>query len=467
MGLAALAVAAFAPAAHAETVGLDASGAVVVTAAPGETNSLGFQSGDTGKLVVYDSRATVTSAAAACEQQGENAVVCPFNPAAGARAYLGDGNDWGYVSFDLPTNAHFYLSGGAGNDKLQSSQDGQPTALDGGAGNDILQGGPGADTEIGGDGDDALTGREGADHLSGGNGNDNLSGDGNADPSPDVIDGGPGYDTSDQDWEAENDPPVAVTLAGGADDGRSGEGDDVHGVEQVITHQASTLIGTPAGEHLEAFQTDGSTRLVGNGGDDTLRGSDGADSVDGGPGNDDIDAGFGDDTIVGGPGRDRISGDRHNGECGYLWCKYPWGNDTIYARDGEVDSIDCGAGTDTVYADAIDVVSGDCENVVRNGSGGGGGSTAGRPAAALAVSIRHARHALRLRVFAPAAGRLTARAKARGRTVAKASRKVAAGRATIVMRFTRKARRLRHVKVTVTVKLNGAALTEKVILKRP
>jgi Ca2+-binding RTX toxin-like protein len=364
MGLAALAVAAFAPAAHAETVGLDASGAVVVTAAPGETNSVGFQSGDTGKLVVYDSRATVTSAAAACEQQGENAVVCPFNPTAGARAYLGDGNDWGYVSFDLPTNAHFYLSGGAGNDKLQSSQDGQPTTLDGGAGNDTLQGGPGVDTEIGGDGDDAMTGREGPDHLLGGNGNDNLSGDGNADPSPDVIDGGPGYDTSDQDWEAEDDPPVAVTLAGGADDGRSGEGDDVHGVEQVITHQASTLIGTAASEHLEAFQTDGATRLVGNGGDDTLRGSDGADSVDGGPGNDDIDAGFGDDTIVGGPGRDRISGDRHNGECGYLWCKYPWGNDTIYARDGERDVIDCGAQRDVAIVDRLDVVS-HCETVVR------------------------------------------------------------------------------------------------------
>ena len=183
-----------------------------------------------------------------------------------------------------------------------------------------------------------MTGREGSDHLLGGNGNDNLSGDGNADPSPDVIDGGPGYDTTDADWEGEDDPPVAVTLAGGADDGRSGEADDVRGVEQVITHQGSTLIGTAASEHLEAFQTDASSKLVGNAGDDTLRGSDGADSVDGGPGNDDIDAGFGDDVIVGGPGRDRISGDRHNGECGYLWCKYPWGNDTIYARDGEVDS---------------------------------------------------------------------------------------------------------------------------------
>jgi Ca2+-binding RTX toxin-like protein len=464
IGLAALALAGLAPAAHAETVGVDASGAVVVTAAPGERNNLGLQSWDDGGIAVYDSRATLTTTSAACSQQNENLVVCPLDPAAGARADLGDGDDWGYVSFDLPADARFSLSGGAGNDRLQSSQDGQPTTLDGGAGNDTLQGGTGADTLIGGDGDDTLTGREGSDRLLGGAGNDDLSGDGNADPSADVIDGGAGYDTTDVDWETEDDAPVAVTLAGGADDGRAGERDDVRGVEQVITHQGSTLIGTDAPEHLEAFQTDASSRLVGNGGDDTLRGSDGPDSVDGGAGDDDIDAGFGDDTIVGGPGRDRISGDRHNGECGYLWCKYPWGNDTIYARDGEVDSIDCGAGADTVYADAADVVSSDCEHVVRAGGGSGPGpGSAGRPAAALTVSIRHVRHGLKLRVFAPAAGRLKATAKAHGRTVATASRKVRAGRTTIVMRFTR---RLRHVKLTVSVRLNGARLTKKVVLQR-
>jgi Ca2+-binding RTX toxin-like protein len=474
IALAGLALAGFAPVAHAETVGVDGSGTVFVTAGPGENNKMGFQSWDDTHVAVYDSAATVTSVSPLCSQEGDNTVVCPLDPARGGRADLGDGDDWGYVSFDLPKSASFTIAGGAGNDRLQGSIDGNPVNLDGGAGNDSLQGGPGIDTLTGGDGNDTLKGLAGADHLYGGAGNDNLDGDSNQDPSPDVIDGGPGVDTVDADWETEDDAPVSVTLAGGADDGRAGEGDSVTGVETIITHQGSTLIGTDAPEHLEAFQTDAPSKLVGNGGDDTLRGSDGPDVVDGGAGNDEIDAGFGDDVITGGPGRDRISGDRHNGECGYLWCKYPWGNDTIYARDGEVDSIDCGAGDDTVYADPVDVISSDCEHIIRGAGGpsaGGGAPGSGAKLTAAVVRTRLARalaHGLKLRVTAPAAGRLTASARYRGRVVARGSRQVKAGAATVVLRFTREARhRLRHahtLKLTLTVNVAGARLTEKVVL---
>lgn len=41
------------------------------------------------------------------------------------------------------------------------------------------------------------------------------------------------------------------------------------------------------------------------------------------------------------------------------------GNDQIFARNGSVDHIDCGAGYDTVTADSNDVVAADCEQVVR------------------------------------------------------------------------------------------------------
>ena len=105
--------------------------------------------------------------------------------------------------------------------------------------------------------------------------------------------------------------------------------------------------------------------MNGGGGDDRLRSGDGADHLDGGAGNDNVDGGFGDDVLVGGPGRDTISGDLAGGDCGPLWCKYPYGNDTIQARDGEVDSITCGAGTDSVSADPQDVVAPDCETVAR------------------------------------------------------------------------------------------------------
>jgi Ca2+-binding RTX toxin-like protein len=468
IALAGLVLAGVAPAARAETVGLDGSGAVVVTAAPGEDNHMGFQSWDDGHVAVYDSNATVTSTSPSCTQEGDNTVICPLNAAKGGRADLGDGDDWGYVSFDLPKTTPFAIAGGTGNDKLQGSIDGNPVTLDGGAGNDTLQGGPGADTLTGGDGNDALDGRDGPDHLYGGAGDDNLNGDANKDPSPDVIDGGPGADTVDADWETEDDAPVSVTLAGGADDGRAGEGDSVTNVETVVTHQGSTLIGTDAPEHLEAFQTGVSSKLVGNGGADVLRGSDGADVVDGGAGDDEIDAGFGDDTITGGPGRDRISGDRHSGECGFLWCKYPWGNDTIYARDGEVDSIDCGAGDDTVYADAVDVVSSDCEHVLRTGAGPAGGG--GAPAPRLTVTVVRAKLArgLTLRIVAPSSGRLSATARFHNRVVAHGSKRVKAGKTTMTVRFTKKARRqLRHrhhVTLKLSVRLGSAALAKKVVL---
>jgi hypothetical protein len=54
-------------------------------------------------------------------------------------------------------------------------------------------------------------------------------------------------------------------------------------------------------------------------------------------------------TVFGGTGSDRIA----TGS----------GADTIDVRDGEVDSVTCGAGQDTVSADRTDSVAGDCETV--------------------------------------------------------------------------------------------------------
>jgi hypothetical protein len=41
------------------------------------------------------------------------------------------------------------------------------------------------------------------------------------------------------------------------------------------------------------------------------------------------------------------------------------GNDTIQSRDVPAvkDTVSCGTGTDTVYADKADLISGDCERV--------------------------------------------------------------------------------------------------------
>ncbi len=90
-------------------------------------------------------------------------------------------------------------------------------------------------------------------------------------------------------------------------------------------------------------------------------------TVDGRGGDDIIEGGYGDDTISGGAGRDQINADAGTNSCNFLVCRMGSGNDTVNIRDGEVDSVVCGPGTDTVIADANDTVAADCENVDRAG----------------------------------------------------------------------------------------------------
>jgi hypothetical protein len=360
-----------APAANAASVSFDPGGALVVTAAPGETNRiLFFPSGfGDGRIAISGQEGSPTSSSPACEVTDYGATYCAWNPSAGVRADLGDGDDRASVSSDFAKSTRFTISGGSGNDELQAAYDGGPATLDGGSGDDAVIGGPGGDTLLGGDGNDTVEGHGGPDTVAGGAGDDLLSGDANKGKWADSIDGGPGSDRIEFDWsdgsfDAPREP-VNVTLAGAADDGRPGEGDDVRGVEKIWSHDKGRLVGTDAGEHLEVVQITESGELLGHGGNDTLRGADGPDTLDGGAGADELDAGFGDDAVTGGPGQDTIWGDRRGGDCGPFWCKYPYGNDTIDSRDGQRDSVSCGAGTDSVKADGADIVAGDCETVER------------------------------------------------------------------------------------------------------
>ncbi len=72
----------------------------------------------------------------------------------------------------------------------------------------------------------------------------------------------------------------------------------------------------------------------------TLIGSAGPNELITGPGN---------DTITAGAGIDRVTADA--------------GDDTIDVRDGFSDRVRCGAGTDTVVADTLDLIGADCETV--------------------------------------------------------------------------------------------------------
>jgi hypothetical protein len=100
-----------------------------------------------------------------------------------------------------------------------------------------------------------------------------------------------------------------------------------------------TLVGTPHRDRL--IGTDGSDRISGLGGNDLIVGAGGSDYLSGGPGADRLRGGGGHDHLEGGSGPDVIS-----------------------AADGEADTIDCGAGSDTAYVDQRDAVRG-CERVRR------------------------------------------------------------------------------------------------------
>jgi Ca2+-binding RTX toxin-like protein len=486
---AALTLAAFPAAASAAnpvtaTVSYDASGALVVTAADGLDNHTSVQAADdgSGKITILDNGSGMVSADPSCEWGGENFPYMTTCPAPTAiRVQLGDGDDHYSESGDF--SVPITIDGGAGKDDIQG-EDGAET-ITGGAGDDLIKSFGGSDVVDGGDGNDELHGGKGPDQVLGGAGNDKLEGDGwNADPMPDVIDGGAGFD-SIEDWGTDpiHPDPISVTLGGGADDGRAGEGDDVRDVEGVAVNIPGTYVGSDGDDELTVRQILEPVTMRGGAGNDRLKTADGNDVVDGGPGADYLDGGFGDDHIVGGPGADIIHGDIPGGDCGPVYCKLPYGNDTIDARDGEIDSIDCGFGEDTVVADPKDVVAADCETVDRGSApgpadpgAGPGGQSQLRVGVGTAKLSKALRRGLALTVDAPAAGTIKAVAKRSGRKVAAGKATAAgAGARTVKLRFSSKARRAlrskRAVKLAVTVTFSpkgGAALkrTVKVTVTR-
>ncbi|WCB94411.1 hypothetical protein DSM104299_03147 [Baekduia alba] len=476
--------------AGAATITSDGSGTYTYNAAPGEDNDMSLQAPESGGVLFYaNAGVTVTSAPASCTDawgDGDWSRVICTDPK-GLVINAGDGDEW--ITTDssemkIPTT----VDGGPGADRLDGD-DGAETLI-GGPGNDRLDGRKGDDLLDGGDGDDELTGYAGSDTLNGGAGNDLLHPDYHEEPAADAVDGGPGIDTIDSDYSSrfrDSTLPVGLsfTMAGGADDGRPGESDDIRNVERLMLAESPRYVGTEGNDFVKVAQSTNAGSLVGLGGDDDLSGADGMETIDGGPGNDRVIGGFNDDVLTGGPGRDQIIGDLPTGDCGPIWCKYPFGNDTINAVDGEVDTISCGFGTDVVNADAADVVDRDCETISRAGAAPAPGTPSGkantngktinktgataRAALAGKVTIAKAlKSGFALEVSGAQAGTtLKLSATRTGKVVARGSAKVAkAGTATVKLRFTAKAKRaLRHAK-TLKLKVSGGGVTTTITLKR-
>lgn len=447
-------------AAHASSVHYEGD-TLVFSGSGGDNYVLIYSAGDGSANVDVTDNEALSGPADRCEQLGDRLLRCAVPSA--VRVALGDGKDFWSPERGLPFGAQ--VDGGTGDDELKGTDRGD--VLTGGAGTDKLEAYGGEDRIDGGDGDDTVNGGTGRDNVLGGAGNDHVSGDGFESPFADVVDGGPGVDTMDADWlSREYDAvvqPVTLTLAGGADDGRAGEGDDVRGVERFHINVPGTFTGTDAAEELVVRQTEAPVTMRGNGGDDVLKTGDGVDALDGGAGNDALDGGFNDDTIVGGPGRDRVSGDVSGGDCGPAWCKYPYGNDTIDVRDGEVDSVLCGPGSDTVEADPGDTIANDCETVRRAAGGGPDAQSGGRVSLrANGLKLRDARgKGLMVSVTVPTAGALQIVAR-RGKTVVGRGAWTVdgAGSSRVRLKKTKAARRLRRnmkITLTATFRPNGGA----------
>jgi Ca2+-binding RTX toxin-like protein len=249
-------------------------------------------------------------------------------------ANLGDGAD-GFRGEpgQSASVAGLFVEGGGGDDLVT----GVATAdqIRGGPGSDQLTPGGGNDVVEGGDGNDRLAGDGGGTTtIRGGAGNDTLVAGTDLQRSVDLFDGGTGVDTADYSARA-----TGVTLKASLlstptpDDGKFGEGDDLDGVD--------TLIGGSAADTLEFSNSILGTvprgfraTLRGNAGDDFLK------IVNGIPTS--LDGGLGQDTVRGGSAVDNI-----------------------FSREGEHDTITCGASSlDIIKPDLADnPLSADCENL--------------------------------------------------------------------------------------------------------
>ncbi|MBI1312843.1 hypothetical protein GC176_16260 [bacterium] len=208
---------------------------------------------------------------------------------------LGTGDDVLSAAANLNTLFAFAVSGGAGNDSLFGGEGAD--VLNGDAGNDLIHGRGGNDTLSGGLGTDYIVGFAGDDVISGDEDNDTLLGSAGLD----IINGGDGNDS--------------IRGNGGFDTIDGGDGDD-------------TLRGDGSGDDI-----------YGGAGRDKIDGGGGNDNIFGGDGNDTINCGTGEDYVLGGDGNDAISGgtenDRLIGNAGRDLILGGDGNDTLIGGANE------------------------------------------------------------------------------------------------------------------------------------
>ncbi|HSI34390.1 MAG: calcium-binding protein [Phycisphaerae bacterium] len=242
--------------------------------------------------------------------------------------------------------------GQGGNDTITLSETNGalPKAnLFGGAGNDVLTGGSGADMLFGQAGNDTLLGKGNADFLFGGSENDVLTG-GDAD---DQVFGESGNDR--MIWNPGDD----TDLNEGGDGVDTVEVNGGNGAEQFTTTANGTRVRfdriNPAPFSLD-IGTSERLAVNMNGGDDTFTAGNGLATliqltVDGGSGNDAITGGDGNDTLLGGDGNDTVAGGRGN-DAAFLGA----GDDAFVWNPGDgSDVVEGQAGTDALQFNGANI----------------------------------------------------------------------------------------------------------------
>jgi Ca2+-binding RTX toxin-like protein len=304
--------------------------------------------------------------------------------------YGGTGQDTLNGYSDPASTVVEHLYGNGGDDTLWGG--GGDDVLYGGDGNDTVSGGPGNDQLYGEAGNDVIRGSEGNDIESGGPGDDRIGYSpgitNDDDTGADVVTGGDGNDRLDLDGHTGG---MTISLDGQANDGAAGEGDNIANDFETIngTNSNDVFVGSPGPDQFSGGP--GNDTINGGGGNDQLYGGSGDDNINGDAGDDKVEGANGADIVDGGPGVDQIYGDI--GSCSFSCSSDA---DTLYARDGERDAVDCGGGADTAHVDQLDVVafcaSVDTQTVALGGgggtSGGGGGGGGGGSAAIAALGLK-------------------------------------------------------------------------------
>ena len=98
-------------------------------------------------------------------------------------------------------------------------------------------------------------------------------------------------------------------------------------------------------------------------GGDQINGGGGNDLVKGGAGADELGDGLGQDSVYGGVGKDNLIGQGGDASSDHFFAGR--GDDIVQPWDSPAvkDVVNCGPGTDRVYADKADVIKDNCERV--------------------------------------------------------------------------------------------------------